>query len=71
MTHRLGDPASRASEGRAPVKFNCLAAMNEPENTTSALSLQVAFIARRIGTTDPATLAAIATLAFSTREPRS
>ena len=49
--------ASRASEVICSTT-------NTPDFTPPAFALQAAYIARRVGTMDPATLAALAALAF-------
>jgi len=57
------NPAPRAA-GRAPKKFLSLAAMNNSNDTPGALSVQLNFIARRVGSFDPATLAVVASIVF-------
>ena len=60
----------QAKADRAPKLFISLAAVNISENTTSPIGLQLAFLSRRFGAMDPATLATIAALAFQTGVPR-
>jgi hypothetical protein len=60
------NPAARADAGRASKLF-CLPT-ERLEVTQSSLTFQVAFLARRLGALDSATLATIASLAFSTLE---
>ena len=56
---------SRAARAGAHHGFGIVcSATNTPETTPPALTLQLSFIARRIGAMDPATVSAIASLAF-------
>ena len=64
MDINKGNPTSRGDAGRAPEDFLSLAAMKCPEHNLSPYSLQLAFVARRVGAIDPATLATIASLCF-------
>ena len=66
MTPHKGETRPRGGADRASGSFRL--ATEHAENTRPALPLQLAYLGRRIGAIDPATLSTLAAICFGERQ---